>query len=455
MSWFSKLRARRQAAPEATASESAPSWAGTDANDPIAVASQALAEAYAGKPMPGRIQDLLGLPHEPAKVLVLFFFGRSGSYFLQSFFDDPRHPQVLTVPATAVQHIDTLVDQRELDDFSEGRISIGDGKSLPNSLLQRVDAILRRFPDLCKPIAPGQPAVPFELLAKITYAIFHSCPSGSMNYSTAFKALLVARRLAAGEPIEVKRPLVYVWQAHMPTMARKRWVFENFHDPYLLTIVRFPEKTLDSHLIHHGFETIFTPIVYLFHFLCVEHLAKSADMAGDPDSGRERVVRFEDLHHHSDFVMKAVREWVGFDPLASKPNQFSFNVRGRLVTGVRQLNRGEMEPRLLNQVDRLKVRHLLQENYRAWDYGRFLAGGLERALDDYARDDLSKMPTFGAHALLAQLSGLGLDEVAAETRHLMAAVKAERERRDNGIRLTPLLYDTRNLPTEGRLEITL
>lgn len=452
LSWFSKLRAPRQAASDAAAPVSTPSWA---ADDPSVLAAQALAQAYGDKPLPGSVHDLLRLPFEPAKVLALFFFGRSGSFFLQSFFDNPIHPQVLTVPPTAIVHFDDIVGQHEFDSFNQGGITFGDGKSVPNSLYHWVDSILRRFPDLCLPLVPGPSIVSVEILAKLMYAIFRFCPKGRMSYSTLFKTFLVARRLAAGEPIAAKRPLVHVWQAHTPSTARKRWVLDTFRDPHLLTIVRFPEKALDSHLIHHGFETIVTPRQRLFNHLCVEHLSQSADLAGDPESGRERVVRFEDLHHHTDFVLKAIWDWIGIAPRVIEPNQFSFNVRGRLVTGARRLTRGELESKLLNHVDRLKVRHLLQENYGAWNYGCFLAGGLQRSLDEYGKDDLSRMSAFGAHALLSQLSGGSSSEIAAETERLMAAVDAERRRRDDGIRLTPLLYDTINLPIEDRLEIAL
>ncbi len=341
---------------------------------------------------------------EPARVVALFFFGRSGSHFLQSFFDG--HPQVLTAPASAIENIEEMITQEELED---------------------ADAfdLLEKFPGMNVSV----PATAFfdHLQAQLDAL---RANDKLLTYERLLKVLFIARRLASGLPIDTSRPLTCLWQAHTPTMERKRWILDTFEDPKLLTIVRFPEKAFDSHLMHHAFETLSPPLSTLFRRLLIDHMALSADVAGD--GTRERVIRFEDLHGDCASVLEALGNWLGVDP-PSSANDFCHNVRGKSIIGVRRLTRAEYEPKLLNHMDKLKVRHLLQENYRAWGYDQMILGGLDGALQEYADDPLVASLDFAAQGLI----GTPHEEAHA----LKDAIIVERERRDAGISLTPLLRE--------------
>ncbi len=339
---------------------------------------------------------------EPARVVALFFFGRSGSHFLQSFFDG--HPQVLTAPASAIENVEEMITPEDLEAADAERLYAS-------------------FPLVCEGLSPGAFRCHVQrLLDQLSDA------GGQLTHERLLKVLFIARRVASGLPIDLTRPVTILWQAHTPTMARKRWILDTFEDPKLLTIVRFPEKAFDSHLVHHAFETLSSPLSTLFRRLLIDHMALSADVAGD--GSRERAVRFEDLHGNPASVLEVLGAWLDVDP-PDAANQFCFNVRGRNIVGARRLTRAEYEPKLLNHMDKIKVRHLLQENYRAWGYDQMILGGLDGALQEYADDPLVASLDFAAQGLI----GTPHEEAHA----LKDAIIVERERRDAGIRLTPLL----------------
>ncbi len=333
----------------------------------------------------------------PSQVVALFFCGRSGSHLLQSFFDG--HPQVLTVPPSSIEWLeDVSLTAMAVSDGFVG-VSAGVSPEIFGDSMRRQMDVLQAAGKLWTP----------ELM---------------------LKALFIARRMASGLPIDLTRPLTFLWSAHTPTMQRKRWILDTFEDPKLLTIVRFPEKAFDSHLMHHAFETVSDPLSSLVRRLLIDHMAQSADVAGD--GTRERAVRFEDLHGDCGSVLEALGNWLGVDP-PSAHNDFCHNVRGKSIVGVRKLTRSEYEPKLLNHFDKLKVRHLLQENYRAWGYDQMILGGLDASLAEYASEPVAAVLDFSAQALLDD------SENEEESESLEQALIAERRRRDAGIRLTPLL----------------
>jgi hypothetical protein len=423
-------------------------WA-TGPMEPLPLAMEALTEAY-GSAIPQGAIDLLKNPNKPGRVVAIFFCGRSGSFFLQSFFDLRTNPRVLTVQPAALAHFEDIIQQRDIDRVVQGGIQFDADPSTGASLFEWLEWILRSFSGIFTKM-PGQPGLdhllaPVSAFSKLVYAQMRWLGPDNLTYESLLKILFVASALARGEKFDCGQPLVYLWQAHLPIAERKRGILKTFEGSRLLTIVRFPEKTLDSHLVHHGFESVSPPLSSLFRRLCIDHLAESADMVGDEASGREKAVRFEDLHHHTAFVLKAICDWLDVPAHDLGENQFTLTVRGKSVTGARRLTSGEFESKLLSHFDRIKVRHLLRENYRTWRYEGLLAGGLQPSLDECARDELCRRLTFGAHALLCQHSGENATVIAEETRLLAAAIAAERQRRDDGIRLTPLLYDVNELP---------
>jgi hypothetical protein len=405
------------------------------------IIAKSLAEAYAGKIPPEGILELLKSTYKLGIVCAMFFNGRSGSYFAQSFFDHERHPQVLTAHAVALINFDELASIEALYPFNCGAIAPGpDLRAWCEQFhsLSNMPYVYSSY--------PGQEGfdalrAPKELYLNFVYAQLLLTEPGNLTTENFLKMLFLAYRLARGGPVACKKQLVYLWQAHTPSAERSKKIRQLFRQCYQLTVVRFFEKSLDSHLVHHLFETPSPPFHTLFRRLCYDLMTLNLTLAEAPD-WREVAIRFEDLHHHTSLVLRSLCEWFGVEFDAELGNtSFTWNVRGTGVSGTRQLTRAEFEPKLLSHYDCLKLRYLLHENYRLYGYDQFCEPKFEASLEEYRREAVVQHTTFSAHALGALMSGEPADAVALETQLLEEMYRTERARRNQGAHLLPLLYE--------------
>ena len=410
--------------------------------------SQALAEAYQDRDVPDGIMDLLASQRKPGRVCGIFFAGRSGSFLLQSFFDEFVHPQVLTAHPVGLCSFDLEITQDWIDDFNRNSFATN------AAVEEGCHRLLRRLFYLFTKV-PGHPAldqlcVPEQLLTKFVLGQLLLLEPSTLTHDTLLKILFLSYRLTRGGPIATDKLLVYLWQAHTPSPERKLWMKRAFDRPYLLTMVRLPEKALDSHLIHHGYESVSPPFHTLFRRLFFEHLCVNDELVSMPFDRREWVLRFEDLHRHTADVLQALCNLIEvpyYEGLSK--NQFTLSVRGKPVTGTRTLGPNELEPRLLNRFDRLKVRYLMQEEYRVWGYESFCAPGLQASIEEYLSEPLAQSVPFGAHMILGGPPDTDLHGLLKESFLHKELFHLERKRRDQGIVLTPLLYrpaDMENSP---------
>lgn len=430
---------------------------------PEELARQTLAEAFEGSTVPEGAADLLLESRKPGNVLAIFYSGRSGSFFLQSFFMGHAYPRIVSLPPAALIGFETKIRTADMARFNsipkDGSDTSGQEISDWIALvLSRLTAL--HHDDGLQGQAEGADTAPKTLFARLLKVQLTALGDRELGYEHLLKMLFIAHRLARGETLDCSAPdkLVYVWQAHVPLwhpklqwpkdmdyLPRRQWLRNAFPGLKSVTVVRFPEKSLDSHLIHHAFEAVVPPLDTLLRRLLFEiGMAWSNEITGSEDDGTEVAVRFEDLHHHSEFVIRRICDWAGiaFDARMTR-TEFTQSVRGKAVTGARKLTFSEMQPRLLSHLDVLKIRHLLQENYRLWGYDGMCADGFQKSLSEYA--DISRKVPFSCQCLLATLQGAP-DGGAAEHALLAGMFEAERRRRDQGISLIPLLYDHRDLP---------
>jgi hypothetical protein len=407
--------------------------------------AEALAEAYAGKNVPEGILGLLKAQEKPGIVCAMFFNGRSGSYFAQSFFDHEKHPQVLTSHAIALVNFEDIAAPEVLEPFNNGSLRS------PADLKKWCEQFhtISNVPYTYTPY-PGQAGfdallAPKDLYLKFVYAQLLLTNPGNLSTENFLKILFLAYRLARGGAIDCQKPLIYLWQAHTPSVERGNKIKRMFKHSYLLTVVRFFEKSLDSHLVHHLFETVSPPFHTLFRRLCYDLMTLNLTVS-DASDGREYAIRFEDLHHHPEHVLQSLCTWFGVEYHPQLCNTaFTMNVQGADVSGSRQLVRREFETKLLNHYDRLKIRFLLQENYRAYGYDALCEPNFQTSLDEYAKDEVARSSPFAAHAIGAFMSGETPEAIAEETRQLDELFRAERASRDRGAPVLPLLYSINNL----------
>jgi hypothetical protein len=431
--------------------------------DAETLAQNNLNEAYGERPIPNGVIELLGAPDKPGSVLACFFSGRSGSMFLQSFFDRIAYPRILTVPPDSLIGFETSqFPQPEIDRFNDFARRTATGQ-VTRGIVAWTNATLDRCAELfddyegyaeLRPWRASRPVFSALVQAQLAWLA-----PRELTHDRLLRILFLAHRLARGESLDCSRPekLTYLWQAHvplwdketqwpkgMPYLPRRIWLRHAFPGMKSLTVVRFPEKALDSHLIHHAFESVQPLLATLLRRLIFDiGMAWGNDISDAHFDGSEFAVRFEDVHHHPEFVVRRICDWAGMDFDENMiATDFAFPVRGRTVSGARRLTQAEMQAKLLSYFDVLKIRFLLQENYRLWGYDEVCQPSLDASIKEY--HELAKDIPFSCQALLTELGG---DAVlgAQEATILQDLFKAERARRDQGIHLIPLLYDTQEL----------
>lgn len=430
---------------------------------------QVLKEAYKDSTVPERSIELLAREDKPGKVLAIFCFGRSGSMFLQSFFDRKPYPRILTLPPDSLVDLETYkFPQSSLDSLNQV-LEKTDRGTVTNQIVnwtttefQRCPQLFDDFDDYVELLDWRAPRDKFLALIQAQLAWLAPSP---LTYNQLLRIIMLAHRLSRGQPVDFNDfdDVTYLWQAHVPLWnqviqktPRRHFLFKEITNLKTLTIVRFPEKSVDSHIIHHAFEFVQPPINTLVRRLLFEdfNYALAADLTNAAPAGSEVAVRFEDVHHHPAYVLQKICEWSGMQYESSMTKtDFILPVRGKKVTGARRLTVSEMRPKILSYFDVLKIRWLFEENYRMWGYGEMCDQELEKSLDEY--QDLAKNIPFSCQALLTQMAGVSEEVSADESATLTKLFANERERRIKGVNIIPLLYNPEEITCPSHEEVSL
>ena len=421
------------------------------------LANDILAEVYHGTKVPDQAVELLKSPKKPGNVVAIFYCGRSGSMFLQSFFDRNPYPQILTLPPDSLVSLETFQFPQSCLDSLNTALSITTTGEVTKEIVNWTEEVFQRCGQLFDDFEGYTELRPWRAPREAFYALVQAqlawLAPGALNYDQLLRILFVAHRLSRGQPVDCSNygKLTFIWQAHVPIWGkeiqeqpRRRWLRQAISNLRTLTVVRFPEKTIDSHLIHHTFEAPQPPLGSLCRRLIFDiGFAYTNEITSEKPDGTEYAVRFEDVHHHSAFVIGKICEWLGMEyDDRMEANDFVLPVHGKKISGARQLSSSEIKPKLLSYFDILKIRFLFQENYRAWGYESMCEPNIEASIQEYRK--LAANIPFSCQALLADM-GQDVQIAEEEKKAMQILFEMERERRDTGINLLPLLYDLEDI----------
>lgn len=322
--------------------------------------------------MNGSLQRLLHRPSNVRLAVALYYWGRSGSFLLHSFFDD--HPEVLTVPPYALYGAPTKIRER----LAEGA---GDRPALSRwivetfSRLFEIDSHNRKLVSLQGAAGVVYPGVDRNAFAQHLETCLQSTASEAISVGLVLGAIHVAYAAALGRTNLATDSPVIVLQAHDPGVASRVELAATFPEIRFLTCVRYPEKTLDSHF-HHMYREVegMRDVAHLPRFLLTQLL--SNDKLEEVDVDRHRAVRFEDMHGATRTLTERLARWLD---LSWHPRLLDstvdgvpmlFRTKGLSVThaGPRSLSRKDLRLRWLNRHDRWRLRFVLEGNYREWGY---------------------------------------------------------------------------------------
>ena len=324
-----------------------------------------------------------GRPIDPGtleRVVAIFYYGRSGSVFLQSLFDS--HPDVLTVPA------------EHLHDF----YPFWDGVAARPAAAQ-VRAFCDRYGALFEPaadhwgVARETFAAALEAHLRAYGPDFEDQPAPRKFF---FQAVFAAYAEAQGRDFASQRPWI-VFQAHNPLIFAVDGLLEDFgNDLRFLHSLREPLAAMASWFrlawerdgpapdlaamalirsIYHA-KPIFSGARNLRSTRAPKLTAGDLDRLAQWDEANCRGVRLEDLHAEPRQTIEKICAWLDL-PWHEALLESTFDGRpwaqvstdGSLAAGFRGTMAAAPDG-LYSPLDRLRIRTLLADKYRAWDYPR-------------------------------------------------------------------------------------
>jgi hypothetical protein len=303
--------------------------------------------------------------------LLVFYYGRSGSFLLSTLFDG--HPEVITTePRATVSFFDSLAT------FLIGAEQPFQVSSLLRHLSERSPDLFAKDPRFPHHGAgrAGNLGPNFEVFSRLfERGVTNAYSEGKLNFHALCSLVLISYALASGQKLASRSP-VLVWQEHIHISDELKINLRKFlPNLKMISTVRLPEKGLDSHLEHDIWENAAENPEGILqnrlsgHFLVHNRALKHVD--GDI----HRVVRFEDIHRFPEQVTRKICEWVGIswhpcllDSTADGVPYVFPNKKGRCRSGLDPSLGSPGKMRNLYYTDRLKIRYLLEDSYRAWGY---------------------------------------------------------------------------------------
>ncbi|MBV8601121.1 MAG: sulfotransferase [Candidatus Eremiobacteraeota bacterium] len=313
-------------------------------------------------------EELLDHAERVERCIVVFFYGRSGSYLLCSFLDN--HPHVLQTVPLGVQDAHNSFDrlQRAVP-----------ANASPELLAQKV---CEEFPNLFgtnlgtlgrleNERAVDRPR--FEGL--LTRAIRSAVERGvQINGTFLFSALHLAYRAALDLPITTPDPVI-VWNYHVPVpYDRFKFARTLYPKARFMVCIRNPWQTLDSHFHAHLVDSPMKPFVTMTGKMLV-FLLLSGELYEGETKETLAGVRFEDLHESPEATMRSVAAWIGIpwhpSLLVSSFNGETWWVTrddGVEFTGARPSQAKPKKAKHLTFFDKLLLGWVLVREYKEWGY---------------------------------------------------------------------------------------
>ena len=304
------------------------------------------------------------------QVLAILFYGRSGSFFLQSLLDG--HPNLIALPPYLPQTYyefwrayGHLTASKLIDEFADYYATLFDARNP------------------CKSPIPGGPNTgencglvsmgpeQNEVLGVDRGKFMDSLkniigPEKTISRKFFYQAIHVAYTEALERPGVDPHPIMMV-QLHAPHPERMREILEDFPETKFLQAIRQPLQTLGS-----IFESYYKDDPKESG-LTMKGILLEADLSFvKPECFR--AVRLEDLHQASRETLQKICRWLGipWDDVLLKSTfdgKQWWNVKGGpRISGFSNKTMAKQHGSYITGFDRFRFNILLAEKYRIWNY---------------------------------------------------------------------------------------
>lgn len=309
-------------------------------------------------------------PEALERVVAIVFYGRSGSYFMQSLLD--WHPNVISMPPYLPPGFYEFWAQyghlpgRELiDGFVDYYPVLFDARSQCKSPVCGFDAgevsgLTRMGPERNEHLGVDRTT----FIRSLENIIGNE---DRVSRKWFFQAIHVAYTEALGRQINPD-PII-IFQLHTPAPSRALKLIEDFPDTLFLHVIRHPRQSLASHFaVYYKQGNLAEPtgVMSGIFFGGVPILPEYKQ--------HSRAVRLEDLHNHPRETLQKVCEWLGlpWDDMLMKSTfdgKQWWNVRGSAqISGFSKVTISNKYRKYITPLDKFRLDVLLAPKYQAWNY---------------------------------------------------------------------------------------
>ncbi|OQX19090.1 MAG: hypothetical protein BWK76_05515 [Desulfobulbaceae bacterium A2] len=294
----------------------------------------------------------------PEKAVILLFYGRSGSNFLESLLDG--HPNILVIGCDVLATVTRA--------FWRNHGHETDAAVLAGRFALHYPAILRRLQQLGND-------VPWRFMTLLQEGL-QAAGAGPYTRRCFVQQYALAYNRCLGRP--VPPGAILLCHAHDPSqVAMVRHLAEDFPDCLLLHVVREPLQTLGSHFAHYFHqqpELMAEKSAEILEWVVSGILLKGCPVLPEY-AQRSRAVRLEDVKRRPRATLQALCQWLGIpwhDTLLNStcdglphPGMLTptGQVQGFATTALEKKHRD-----ILTAFDRLRLGILLHPKRRAWGY---------------------------------------------------------------------------------------
>lgn len=315
------------------------------------------------------IAQLQELMHLDFEVVAVGFYGRSGSYFLQSLLDN--YPNIINIPPSELYLFYPLWRTKENrplikieQDFAEILVHLCDAsKAIQKTYCghQRGLTRLGANQDYCLKLNTSC----------FIHTLLNILPK--QHHSISRRDFFVAIHLAYYYTLHQgkidfnaikKRPFI-VYQLHSWEVEFFECIFQDFNQSKVLQMVREPIQTMGSHMIQ-------TDPNFTSH--SISHCFISGIYYREDLSEKYKGIRLEDLHQNPKGTMLAVANWLGLawnDCLLESTfagHQW-WNIAGtNQVSGFNKVITAKKHTDLFDDFDRFRLNCLFADRKKAWGY---------------------------------------------------------------------------------------
>ncbi|MBF8274887.1 MAG: hypothetical protein HW380_3992 [Magnetococcales bacterium] len=291
----------------------------------------------------------------PRRAIILFFYGRSGSTFIDSLLDS--HPYILNFPASAIVSFHPIFWKEH-------------GGKPANEL---ITTFLRHYPEVYKRSAKKNPSIFIlkmrEMLEGVT----------TISSARFLQAAFIAFNMALGRKVIPEKSILF-FHLHDPNMVvQTEAILNDFQDTLMLYMIRDPIQSLGSHFAHYYVERKSQNIMQLRGHETLEWILQGILLRGivpvNEYAQRCRAIRFEDAKLHPEKTLRGLCAWLEIpwdDILLSptkdgEPDSGMETSTGR-IQGFDRAALYKQHKEYITPFDRFRFRVLTAPKYRFWGY---------------------------------------------------------------------------------------